>query len=143
VMRDNHAHSFGTLTTTFYFWPNLVRGSSATWETRFNDLWMMPPFFKEGSAFAEQHHWVPDYVSGALADDLNQRRPDIVFVENGEIADDDGLYVNLAAYFNSFPRFRSAFSHYHRIDTIYSCSHPEKTPCGYDVYLRASGEGGT
>jgi hypothetical protein len=130
------ARSFGAITNDFDIWTHLSDATGARWDTRFNHLWMLPKFLVSGPDFTRQHRWVPEYVAAAFAQDLDGRKPEVVFVDNSDVFNQTSIYVDIIAYLNAYPKFPEAWAHYHHVQSIRSCSHPEKAHCSFEVYRR-------
>jgi hypothetical protein len=139
-VHDHNVHSFGTITQDFPKWVELVRVSGASWETRFNHLWMLPKLLEEGEAATPRQAWIIPYVAGALADDLDTRKPQIVFVDIGRQFSVYPRYVDLLEFLSNTQKFKAAWSHYRYADTIDECDKPGapafKGGCKYAIFSR-------
>ncbi len=130
------APSFGVISGDFDIWARLSDATQAHWDTRFNHLWMMPKFFISGPDFTQRHRWVLEYVENALAVDMNIRKPEVIFVDNADIFYLTPVHVDLIAYFSAFPAFKEAWGHYRHVQSISTCSQPQKVHCNFEVYRR-------
>jgi len=141
-LSDNHIHSFGAVSMDFNRWTVVARMSEAQWDTRFNELWMLPKLIKEGPVYTATHQWVVDYVGRAYAQDFNRRQPEVVFVDNSP-----GFYlyyphVDLLAFFGVVPEFKEAWRLYRYTTTIDTCVPGSlrrpllPSECKYAIYLR-------
>ncbi len=139
-LQDHNIHSFGTITLDFPKWAMLVRMTDAQWDTRFNHLWMMAGLVKKGEGFIAAHRWIVDYVGGAYAEDLNGKKPEIVFVDKGRQFFAYPRRIDLVEFFSSVPSFKMAWQQYRYDSTIDEClkpaTHYAKDACRYDIYLR-------
>jgi hypothetical protein len=120
-LKKQRVQSFGTLAMNLKMWTDIARSSGASWNTRFNHLWMLPRLLQGGDAFTRQHAWIVDYVGKAMADDLNRRKPEIVFVDVS-----DGIFayphpVDLVGFLSRVPEFKAAWAHYRYQDTLNQC----------------------
>lgn len=129
-------HNFGAISSEFDIWTHLSDTTGASFDTRFSHFWMLPKFFLAGPDFAKRYEWIPRYVAGAYAQDLDARKPELVFVDNTDVLYLTPMHVDLVAYLSAYPGFRAAWAHYHHTDSVFSCSHPEKAHCSFDVYER-------
>lgn len=139
-VEEHKAKSFGTMTLDFPKWTSLARMTNAHWETRFNHLWMLPGLVQEGAPKKAKYPWILDYVANAYAQDLDSRRPDIVFVDAGYQYYVPSGELDLPGYFAQVPAFALSWSHYRREATLDECT-PSPAPyarsaCRYDVYRR-------
>ena len=132
---DGH-RSFGVISGDFDIWARLSDATGASWDTRFNHLWMLPKFFVSREEFTTQHRWIPEYVANALAEDLKNRRPEILFIENSDIFYLTPVHVDLLEYFSNFPEFNEALARYTYKGSVHSCSHPEMMHCSFEVFKR-------
>ena len=89
-----------------------------------------------GGRFAQDHHWIFDYVADAFADDLDKNKPPIVYVDDSDALYLTAMHVNLVAYFSENAHFRDAWGHYRYTQSVASCNHPESMHCNFDIYLR-------
>jgi hypothetical protein len=139
VIKDNNAHSFGTISITFSMWPTIER-AGATLETRFNHVWMLPKYITSDEAFRKKNYWIFDYVGNAIAHDLDNNKPDILYVDSSPKLYGVGKYIDLVAYFKVLPAFKTAISHYHNIKVIDACGKQRieliESNCRYDIYKR-------
>ncbi len=127
ISSDSQIHSFGTISGDFGTWSWLSRELGARWETRFNHLWMLSKFIVSDAEFKTKHQWILDYVGNAMAQDLEERKPDIVFVDhNPEFLHTD-KHIDLLSYFMAYPRFAKAWQHYRYVHTIGSCDKHKNT----------------
>jgi hypothetical protein len=110
VIKD--VHSFGTIDVHFDQWARISDVTGIPWSTRFNLLWMIPRFLMGDADFAEKNRWILAYVADALAKDMNDKKPDIMIVENKQQFSRTRTRVDLPAYFSVFPGFRDAWSQY-------------------------------
>jgi hypothetical protein len=138
-VHDRDIRSFGTITQDFPKWVQLVQLTGARWETRFNHLWMLPKLLKEGGTPVSSHAWIVSYVAEALADDLNHRKPQIVFVDTGRQFSIYPGHIDLLEYLSGVPEFKAAWSGYHYTVTVDECEKQAsyfKNACRYDIYSR-------
>lgn len=149
VVHETKAKNFGTISIDFMAWTHLVRATHARWDTRINQLWMLPALFVSDDDFRQRHQWVFDYAAHAFAEDMNRNKPELMFVD-----DTDMFYrvyhpVDLVAYFRIDPAFREAWSHYEFYSHVNNC--PQSSPnhaarplkkikggCEYAVYKRVN-----
>ncbi len=143
IVKNEEAHNFGTISISFLQWTELVNDSGAHWDTRFSQLWMLPAFFANDEAFATRNRWVLEYVANAYAQDLNQRKPDIVFVDDDDIFYSVHKHIDLIAYLSPYGAFRDAWQHYRLQRTINLCHEVRRAPgakvgvgCQYFIYRR-------
>jgi len=139
-VRDHHVHSFGTITLDYPKWVTLVHYSGARWETRFNHLWMLPKLLQAAETTFADHEHIEQYVAGALAEDLNSKKPDIVFVDTGRQFFAYPRHVDLPEFLSQVPEFKAAWAHYHYSTTIDECSASGalffRSGCKYDIFSR-------
>ncbi len=141
-LAEHHIRSFGALTEDFHKWSSLARLSGASLDTRYNALWMVPGLVMKGKQFVADHHWIVEYAGLGLADDLNRRRPEIVFVDDSKRFFGSSLDVSLPGFFLQVPQFGEAWSHYRYTATIDRCvpATPKEQAvtvgCKYDIYSR-------
>ena len=143
VQHSPHPLSFGSLSIDFTRWTRLSHYSGAAWDTRFSQLWMLPKFFLSDKNFTRENIWILDYVANAFAEDMNSRKPDVMFVDDTDVFYTAIKPVNLVAYFSANPHFREAWSHYRFVHNINLCGLPpptHKLKCSYDAYRRVSME---
>jgi hypothetical protein len=134
-------HSFGAIGMNFGLWARVSKLSGAEWATRFPQLWMIPKFFISGEDFSNEHQWILYYVAGALAEDLEQKKPETVFVDVS-----DTIYMirlkkpmDWVESFSLFLNFREAWQHYAYVHTIDSCDAFEPAlEAGYAMMKRPS-----
>lgn len=143
MITDVHAHSFGTLSASFSFWPEAVDKTGALMGTRFNHLWMLPRFLQADDAFTKENAWILQYVADAYAQDLTRNKPEIVFVDAGKNFARTGKPLDLVKYFSGYASFSDAWKHYALATTIDHCNDPAVTAiqdkevwCRQDVYER-------
>lgn len=139
ALKRHGSRSFGTITTNFLPWPPLALTPGIAWDTRFNQLWMLPKFFLSGPDFAARNAWVLNYVANAYAQDLDTRRPGVVFVNHG-IALVPGRTLDLPGYLSAVPAFRKSWDAYRLAETIDACDKDDAydawLACRYDVFVR-------
>ena len=140
-----NAKSFGVMTVAFYKWTGLSRETGARWDTRFNHLWMLPKFILSDEAFARKNQWITDYVSHAYAEDMNQRKPEVMFIDTSPEIFSGHANIDLPAHFSTTPGFREEWKHYARVGVIDACEQPRanehdadpvKADCRFDIYRR-------
>ena len=134
-------HSFGAISINFDRWARLSDYTGAPWETRFSQLWMLPKFFISDENFTRSHHWILEYVGKGFAQDLDVRRPDIIFVDDTAKFYTAHVHVDLVAYLSAIPEFREAWKKYDYIHGIDICGKPRddyshSIHCRFDVYRR-------
>jgi hypothetical protein len=133
AQKDGSPRSFGTMSSVFGRFIDLERQTGARYETRFHHLWMLPKFFAEDTAYARSHRQVLDYIAAAYAQDLEARKPKMMFVDDNDGFFIEGRFIGLVDYFSAWPAFASAWKFYrydHLIDyCIYS-----KTPAHHKPY---------
>jgi hypothetical protein len=132
----NGVSSFGAISGDFDTWAHLSDVTGASWDTRFNHLWMLPKFLTSDEVFTQSHQWILAYVAGAFAEDMNRRKPAMMFVDDADIFYHTPKYVNLIAYFSVFPEFKEAWRHYHFEHAIATCSHPTVSHCSFLLFRR-------
>jgi hypothetical protein len=159
VEASPHPRSFGMIGMNYSLWTRVSKLTGAEWVTRFPQMWMVPRFIVSGPQFEADHRWILYYVAGALAEDLNKNKPDVVFVESS-----DRLYTiqlskpwNWIAFFSPYVNFYDAWQHYAYVRTVDNCDAFEPTQevifamskgtkdapkntagCRYDVYHRTA-----
>jgi hypothetical protein len=108
------AHSFGVLGMDFQLWARVAKLSGAAWQTRYPQLWMMPKFLIAGDAFYTLHKDIYLYIAYTLAEDLNTKKPAILFAERAEKIYTIALKqpIDWVTAFSTVPVFKDAFSHY-------------------------------
>ncbi len=143
MMQQEHFQSFGTISISFSLWTHLVNNYGVRWDTRFEQIWMLPKFFASDDAFAREHHWILDYVAQGYAQDLNERKPEVMFVDDADIFYSVHKHIDLIAYLEAFPNFKNAWQHYHMIRTLDLCYEGKRQPggkvgvgCRYFMYRR-------
>ena len=107
---------------------------------------MLPKLMQEGAPFRMRHQWITDYVGKGLADDMNARKPDVMFVDTN-----NGIFgyphpVDMPAWLSGVAEFKGAWRNYRYLTTIDQCEKPEKPEkaapvqidCRYDIYGRVS-----
>ena len=110
---DNHPiKSFGVLSPDFVFWQQLNESTGIRWETRFNHLWMLPKFIISDAKFKENNMWIIEYVANSFADDVNKRKPDVLFVDNTGNYYSVRKKLDLISYFSIFPKFHDIMQNY-------------------------------
>jgi hypothetical protein len=151
-------HSFGTIGLDFALWTRVAKLSGAQWSTRFPQLWMMPKLYIADDTFYNAHLGIFYYVGNALAEDIEQNKPELIFVEVSSL-----LYsirmrdpINWVKDFSTIPDFKKAWKHYIYMHSINNCAHfqpsveaaikqpkgpgtelkIENLNCHYDVYRR-------
>ena len=144
--RSLPAHSFGAMSLEFYKWSQLTRVTGWDWDTRFNHLWMLPQFILSGPEFTRAHQSILDYVGNAYADDMNRRKPDVMYIDASPSFFSKQPYFDLVGYFSkAVPAFAEAFTHYRRTSVIDTCEAPDKddpkskglqSDCRFDIYSR-------
>ena len=141
-LKAHDLHSFGALSEDFHKWAALARLSGADFDTRYNALWMMPAFVLRDAGFAAKNRWITEHVAKGLAQDLNKRRPPVVFVDDRKRFFGTEVNAFLPDFFISVPEFAAAWGHYRYEQTIDRCraEHPGNpdyaVACRYDVYRR-------
>ena len=132
-LNDNKpVKSFGAISTEFVLWEELNQSEGMKWETRFNQLWMIPKFLISDAKFAEQHKWILEYVANAFAEDIEKRKPEIIFVDEEGHFYEIHKEIDFIAYFSIFPNFKKALDNYKYIAKINLC-----TKCSsYSLYKR-------
>jgi len=138
-MQDNNVRSFGAFSEDFHKWSSLARMTEASFDTRYNALWMVPQFVVKGEKFTLHHLRIIHDVGRDLADDLNRNKPDVVFVDDKRrfFGTDRNLY--LPDFFSIVPAFKEAWAHYHYVTTINRCKAeglPLTTGCRHDIFRR-------
>jgi hypothetical protein len=135
----NKIHSFGTITLSFTRWALKAQQSGIHWDTRFN-LWLFPKMLQEAERPVAGHAWIMPYVAITLADSLNQKKPEVVFVESGRQYSIAPRHIDLAELLSRTQRFEAAWSHYRYVMQIDECYKQEfsmiKAGCKYDIYRR-------
>jgi len=144
LVRQHHVHSFASLAPIFQPFTALENSTDAHMETRFHHLWMMQAFAVAGEDFAKEYRWIPAYVAGALAEDMDRRKPGMIFVDTSPEFYSAGKPFALIAYFSKYPAFREAWTHYHYLEDVDHCSaesggstvRKRRDDCRYAVYER-------
>jgi hypothetical protein len=140
-----HPRTFAFVSVDFYKPASLMRRTGAVMEVRFHHLWMLPEFILSDASFAREHRWILDYVGTAYAEDLNQRKPAVIYVDTSPEVLRGHPGVDLLGYLEVAPGFSDAWKQYRRIGVIDICrdakpddphSEPVKTNCRLDVYGR-------
>jgi hypothetical protein len=138
-IKSHNVHTFGTISFDFSNWIILMRLSGTQWVTRFNHLWMVPMMMQSGEAFTASHYWILEFIGKGLAEDLNQRKPDIMIVDNSPAFMGWQHTFDLAGFISRIPEFKQAWSHY-RYSTTFDYCRPRGNilpiACRYDVYSR-------
>ncbi len=140
----SRARSFGTISLDFGIWARLVDETGIHWDTRFNQLWMLPKFFVSDAALAQKNRWILRYVADSFADDLNTRKPPVVFVDEANSFYSVRVHMDLLGLLYPFQNFREAWSHYRLDHSICPVKKPPLTSvktvaekaCVYYVYDR-------
>lgn len=135
-LKDNNIHSFGALSEDFHKWAALARLTGASFDTRYNALWMVPGLVLEDKPSAVRNQWIVAAVGLGLAEDLNGRKPVAVFVDDSKKFFGTDRDVSLAAFFSGVKEFNEAWSRYRYATTINRCTYEVTTACRYDVYRR-------
>ena len=141
-LSKHNFHSFGALSEDFHKWSALAFFTDASFDTRYNALWMVPAMVIKGEEYTREHQWILDYAGKGLARDLNVRRPPVVFVDDPKRFFGTTHDVSLATFFEQVPEFKEAWSHYRFASTIDRCEqerrgkHARATGCRYDLYER-------
>jgi|GEM_PF-1003393 len=143
AMEGKKLESFGTVSISFYFWPQLVNATGAKWDTRFNHLWMLPKFLISSPEFTEKNKWILEYISNGFAEDMAKNKPQLMFVDDTNDFYAYQGYVDLVAYFSKYGNFAKEWQHYKFARKIEYCEEPQdaqhpKKPehCGYFIYKR-------
>lgn len=131
-VRDTHVHSFSTLSTNLQRWTSIAQATGAVWESRFNSLWMLPGLLTQ----APPQPWIRGYVGNALAEDLERRKPDIVFVDTSDRILGYPHPVDIPAFFGTIAAFKTAWTHYRYFSSIDHCKNAWNIDCRYAVYRR-------
>jgi len=136
-IQEHNIRSFGALSEDFHKWAALARLTGASFDTRYNALWMVPGLVLEDPQHAASHQWIVTAVGRALAADLDGRKPAIVFVDDRRHFFGTDKDISLAAFFTGVPEFKVAWSRYRYADTIDRCTREVIAACRYDIYRRA------
>jgi hypothetical protein len=137
----NDIHSFGTVSLDFTNWVSLARLTGASWDTRFNHLWMVPKLVSGGKEFNARYAWIKEFVGTAYAQDLNTRKPAAMIVDNSPGFMGHAPPVDFLGFLSDIPQFKEAWSHYRYTTSVDKCqlwANTGKVPseCKYDVYTR-------
>ena len=138
-MKENNVRSFGAISEDFHKWSSLARLSGASFDTRYNALWMVPQFVVKGERFTLHHLGIIHEVGEALAEDLNGRKPEVVFVDDKRNFFGTQKDLYLPDFFSGVTEFKAAWAQYHFVKTINRCKAegvPITTGCRYDIYSR-------
>lgn len=155
-VREHHSHNFAAFSMNFHKWPVLVNVTGAQWDTRFNHLWMLPSLLNGDAAFVKKNHWILEYVGRGYAEDLNERKPDIAFVDTSYGITGYPHPIDMPAYFSQVPEFKKAWQKYRYDTTIDQCAKEEKVPeriakqeqmetrmnCRFAIYRRVTEKSG-
>lgn len=145
TIQDEKAPSFGAFSIATNFWPRLVTATGAKMETRFQNLWPLPKFIISDENFTRQYQWVIDYTAEGLADDLNNNKAAIVFVDSSPFFGKTGKHLDIIAYLSRNPKFAAAWKPYSLLKTVGLCEDIDpankqkiEAGCRYDVFKRAA-----
>jgi hypothetical protein len=142
VREGGGLRSFGAISIDFARWTRLSHFTGAEWRTRFSQLWMLPKFLVSDDNFLRRHEWILAYVAEAFAEDMDKRKPDIMFVDDSDVFYTARGNLDLVSFFSVNPHFQNAFGHYRFAHRIYVCGVPGlkysgiKDRCSYFVYRR-------
>lgn len=129
--------SFGTISLDFSIWTSFSRTTGAEWQTRFNQTWMLPKFFTSDSGFAQTHQWIFDYTANALAEDMKNHKPQLMFVDDLDYLPATHHPVDPIAFLSASPSFAKEWRHYRYANTIADPGEGKKHNLhGYYVYRR-------
>ncbi len=143
TVQEQQAKSFGAFSIATNYWPKLANATGSKLQTRFQNLWPLPKFIMSDENFTRQYQWIITYMAEGLADDLNNNKPDIVFVDSSPKFGKTGKYLDVIAYFSADTKFAAAWGHYTLIKRAGVCEDVDpgnnqkiETGCQYDVFKR-------
>lgn len=144
IMQEEKAHTFGALSIATNYWPKLANATGAKLETRFQNLWPLPKFVISDENFTRQYQWIIDYTAEGLADDLNNNKPHIVFVDSSPKFGKTGKHLDIVQYLSRNEKFAAAWQAYTPLKTAGLCEDVDpgnnqkiEVGCRYDVFKRA------
>jgi hypothetical protein len=115
------AHSFATMSLVVGNWAQLSK--------------------QTGADFSRAHEWIIKYVANAMAEDFDNLRPEIVYVDYGIRSRTTHSPVDLIGFFIGYPNFKEAWSHYRYSHDLDYCGtiKGDKVPggCRFHAYYRA------
>lgn len=144
-VQQMQAKSFGVISIEFAIWADVARKTGATWNTRINHLWMLPAILKVADG---EQYYAPEmnYITTSYAEDLNQNKPPLVFVDDTYKFYDVQKEVNLITLLSSDKAFADAWGNYEYVTSVNHCMASKPDPsgplvydrknCKYDIYRR-------
>ncbi len=95
---------------------------------------------QSGGEFTEKHQWIINYVGEGLAEDLNNRKPDIVIVDASNGIANYPYPVNMINFFSKVSSFKDAWRNYRYEKTINQCDAAQdlslQVDCKFAIYRR-------
>ena len=143
VIQKNNVSSFGQLYSK-YSWSKLALATGVRFETRFRYAWPLPHYLVGGADFKQRNAWwIPSYLTQSMAEDLNNHKPDVVFVDTSPEYSHTGAPFDIVHYLSRDERFVAAWSHYEFLQRINHCGEEDlyskkevRGECQYDVFKR-------
>lgn len=141
VIEEQHAKTFGMISSEFSPWTYVQHKTGALMVTRFNHLFMLPKFIEQGNKFEADNRQILEFVADAFGEDMDRYKPDLMFVDGGNNFSKQGTALDMEQYFLSFPKFVEAWKQYEFLTTIDVCGFSDdyrlrEAWCKKDVYKR-------
>ncbi|MFO1242091.1 MAG: hypothetical protein U1E36_02670 [Rickettsiales bacterium] len=105
-------------------------------ESRFDCLWQLADFVNKEKT--DQVKFTKNFLPNALADDLRNKKPGVVFVENSPEMRRLPKNFDIVSFFKKYPSFNNEWKNYRLAEKVDVCSDTKTIRCSYGIYVRKS-----